>query len=580
MNLIERIQKFYLGFYGRPADVGGINYWLDQATGRYLNQDSQLAAAFGSTDQVEFRTLYGQSPSIQEFITRVYANLFGRPAEIEGIMEYGRFFDSYLAQGISSDEARAILIARIIDGASGSDRIAIQNKSKLAMSLTDELSLKVAAISDRTDLTTVQNFFSGDGSDFWYASAVNRLPSLVTSIQANDSVADFMNASVGNERTTTPNPEALGRVIYSRGFLLESDANTGQISGSVQIQLQGAKFAGAIGSNKGVVANVPKGLTAKLVKVSDDLATLSSQGKAAPHAFANSAVNIKVSFFDRDFVGATAAQIEGAVRENFGIGFIDAAIRVQDGTVLANGEIANSLSINLDTDTLLIGGKLGRPISGNLSYATGADLSQSSGPAGNKSVVQFVGDANDNSYLASYIGDFIRGGGGNDFLRGGPGKDTFIFEATAEANGVDTIAGFSIAQGDVLNFSAFLNVTGTSLVAAQTASTPQKAWANGDVLVYQGTPVTTSEELIALFDATGTDTTRPFSYARSDGKAVVITAGVTGDAHIWYLLKEKDATPVFQSAKNPITESEVSLVGVLQGVHNLTLVPFTAGNFL
>jgi len=64
MSDADRLQKFYLAYYGRPADPMGLNYWLSQMAGRLKNQDVALAAALGSTDQAEFRALYGNLPSV------------------------------------------------------------------------------------------------------------------------------------------------------------------------------------------------------------------------------------------------------------------------------------------------------------------------------------------------------------------------------------------------------------------------------------------------------------------------------------------------------------------------------------
>jgi hypothetical protein len=119
MSSPDRIQKFYIGFYGRPADLPGFSYWLEQVNGAYLNQDSRMAAAFGSTDQAEFRALYGQQPTIELFVSKVYENLFGRAAEVEGVAYYKQEYDRFIDANVSADEARAILIARIIDGAQG-----------------------------------------------------------------------------------------------------------------------------------------------------------------------------------------------------------------------------------------------------------------------------------------------------------------------------------------------------------------------------------------------------------------------------------------------------------------------------
>ncbi|MFZ9759379.1 MAG: DUF4214 domain-containing protein, partial [Burkholderiaceae bacterium] len=469
MSLLVRLQEFYLGFYGRPADPGGLAYWIEQANGAYLNQDSQMAAAFGSTDQAEFRTLYGQAPSIESFVERVYQNLFGRSAEAEGVVFFANTYNQYLFAGVSPDQARAILIARIIDGASGTDRIAITNKVSVAISVTDELKLKSAAISDASELLAVQNYFAGDGSDAWRATTSDRVAQFVNSLQANDSVADFMNVAVTSERGIVPLPDASERLSYTRNFLLESDGNAGQISGSIQINLQGGKFAGSAGDSLGTVTNVPAGLTAKLVKLSDTGAQLTFTGAATAHSFSNSVSNITVSFQDKDFQGLTASAIEGHTKSNLGIGFIDAAISVVDGLVTGTGSIANNLTVNLETNSLTLGTVAGRPIFGAVSAATGADFSETSGPEGSGFLVNFVGDANDNSYVASYVGDVIRGAAGNDLLTGGLGVDTFVFEASASVNGVDVIQGFDITVGDILDFSRFLNVTGTGLVATQSA---------------------------------------------------------------------------------------------------------------
>ena len=580
MSIIARLQQFYLGYYGRPADPGGLAYWIEQSNGVYLNRDHALAAAFGSTDQVEFRNLYSDAPYIEAFIDQVYQNLFGRQAELAGLLFFREQYENYLAEGVSEDQTRAFLIARVIDGASGSDRVAINNKVSVAIVVTDELKLKSAAISDPSELEEVQEYFAGTGDDTWRLIASNRASELVASLQANDSVADFMNVSVTSERGIIPMSDPTARLSYSRGFLLEGDTNEGRIAGSILINLQGGSFSGSSGDSLGTVALVPAGLTAKLVKLSDTEAQLTFTGAATAHKFVNSISKVAVQFRDIDFQNLTATQVEGYSKSNIGIGFIDAAITVSDDLVRGTGSITNNLTINLNTDVLNLGVAVGRPIFGSLADADGADLSNTSGPADSGFVVSFVGDANDNSYVASYVGDLVRAGGGDDTLTAGIGKDTFIFEASANANGFDTIKDFDIAGGDILDLSRFLNITGTGLVATQSANSEQVEWANGDVLVYQGVAITEEVDLVALFDQTSSDTAAPFSYAQSDGKAVVITSASDGDASIWYLVKNSNATSTFSADRNVVLESEVTLVGTLEGINNLSLSPFTAANFL
>ena len=64
-----RLQKFFLAFYGRPADPAGLNYWATQMDGRLKNDDTALAASLGSNDQAEFRMLYGNTPTVASFTT-------------------------------------------------------------------------------------------------------------------------------------------------------------------------------------------------------------------------------------------------------------------------------------------------------------------------------------------------------------------------------------------------------------------------------------------------------------------------------------------------------------------------------
>lgn len=580
MNLTARLQQFYIGYYGRPADPAGLAYWLGQANGAYYNQDSKLAAAFGSTDQAEFRALYTQTPTVESFIVRVYQNLFGREPDTAGLLYFNGLYREYTTtQGLSADAARAVLIARVIDGASGTDRVAMNNKVNLASAFTDEIRSKNVSISDSSDLSLVRSIFTstGAGTDAWFTSQRAGLSDLVTRVQSNDSVMDFMNALVSLEQGITPNPTASARITYSGNYLLESDANNGQVMGSIILELSSGSFSGAVGSAKGVVSNVPKGLTAKLVKTSATTLTLSFSGAADSHDFASSVANLSVVLTDLDFVGLQAAAVEGSTKTNLGLGFIDTALNITNGIVRASGALTQGMTIDLESDTLTVGSVAGRPLYGSISQASGADFSGTSGSG--KFNVQFTGDSSANSYKASGLGDVIRGKGGNDDLTGGAGKDTFVFESTASANGMDRIKAFSLGS-DILDFSRYLNVTGTKNVKTQVAGSTQVTWANGDVLVWQGSNASSAATVKALFAASATDKASPFSFAQSDGKAVVITAGLTGDAYIWFIKKEANATATFDATKNVIEEGDITLVGVLEGVSNIALVPFGSGNFI
>jgi len=77
---------------------------------------------------------------------------------------------------------------------------------------------------------------------------------------------------------------------------------------------------------------------------------------------------------------------------------------------------------------------------------------------GNNSSNTLNGTARADTIDAKGGNDKIRGYGGDDILYGGLGSDTFIFESTASANGVDTLMDYSYsatrgAEQDILDFS-------------------------------------------------------------------------------------------------------------------------------
>ena len=121
---------------------------------------------------------------------------------------------------------------------------------------------------------------------------------------------------------------------------------------------------------------------------------------------------------------------------------------------------------------------------------------------------------------------------------------------TPVANGVDTITNFTIGKGgDVLNFSAFLNKTGTTKIAAvNAAATTPKAWANGDV------PGGTGQRPRHHKNCRPVRCRQSFHGPTVASKMVIITADIIGDASVWYVINQLDV--------NNITPDEIVLVGV------------------
>jgi hypothetical protein len=364
-------------------------------------------------------------------------------------------------------------------------------------------------------------------------------------------------------------------LTYSTTTLVESSANDGSVSTTVTITLSGDTFAGKIGAALGKVTGAPSGLTASLTKTTDTTATLLLTGTAKAHGVADSTNAMNLVFSVTDFVSASIAGKTG-ISQPFSVSFFEMPLAENNGLLAINGTISNALTVDLGVDKVLFGNTPASLSSGSMSNVRDVDLQ---GLQGSKTTVTLIGDSADNILKASKLGGTITGGQGGDTLYLNSGVDTLMFASGAADNGVDVIYGFKPGVGgDVLNFSAFLNKTGTShLTAVTQASTGNTAWTNGDVLVAVGNGLDTPVAVAALFSS-GPTIDAPFAQpsvaAKSaPAKAVLITADIVGDARIWYVVN--------QTGTSVIDNTEVTLVGLLKDVNNLALTGygFVAANF-
>ena len=70
------VQKYYIGFYGRPADPVGLAYWMTQ---------DHAAALAGFGNSPEYAALYA-SMSVTQRVAQVYENVLGRTADPAGLI--------------------------------------------------------------------------------------------------------------------------------------------------------------------------------------------------------------------------------------------------------------------------------------------------------------------------------------------------------------------------------------------------------------------------------------------------------------------------------------------------------------
>ena len=136
MSANELIQKYYIGFYGRPADPFGIHYWSDRLEEGSESPGSVLEA-FADSD--EAREFVFQDPDTgldyeyPELVNNIYQNLFGRDAEEEGL-------DFYVDKLESGEMSLVTIVRNIMDGALDDDEpdaTVLDNKLEVADYFTD-----------------------------------------------------------------------------------------------------------------------------------------------------------------------------------------------------------------------------------------------------------------------------------------------------------------------------------------------------------------------------------------------------------------------------------------------------------
>lgn len=122
------VEQLYVAYFSRPADVGGLNYWMN-----ILSTDptgyQKISASFAASK--EYHDTYAGMDN-SSVVNAVYQHLFGRPAESSGL----NYWATLLNQNkITIDN----VVTQIAAGAQGTDLFAYNAKVAVASSFTDHM---------------------------------------------------------------------------------------------------------------------------------------------------------------------------------------------------------------------------------------------------------------------------------------------------------------------------------------------------------------------------------------------------------------------------------------------------------
>lgn len=487
------IQKLYVAYFNRPADVAGLNFWESVLEGN--NGDlNVVAAAFAAVP--EYTTAFAGKTNAQ-IVAQIYLNLFGHEGDAVGM----KFWVDAMAAGNMTVSQAVKFIA---DGAQGTDAEIVENKVIAATAFTAELDTPAeqAGYAGAGALTLAKAFLAGVTSDATLAAAT-------TPAALSASVAAVVKA--GTPFTLEGALATLNASLEAKSDFLASAAEVEAIDDLVAANATDAQIEAAIAANLATAATDIDALipgysdasaTLRAAKVAVAQTELTEALEAAEVELAadvkaiNAVVGLSAAIAASD--AATAAAEEAAT---------DAALAANaEAAALANAKtlsgnatiayVAGGAGLDDDTVTATVGGVAGTVLiefdadSEEFVLATGATEAKYAGitaylDAINASMAADAAlvEADAAAELAFNGADFLDSADDGTLLKAVAAKMVFSAAATKDrptaveisneaamhADKIDALDALVVANGDGANYAAVITSLGNAFNAAATA---------------------------------------------------------------------------------------------------------------
>jgi len=166
LSASQLITQIYIGYYHRAPDADGLNYWV----GRYKSAtDPMTLAQIAQSFSVQVESLdnypFLKNPNIASpstFITQVYANLFNRAPDSEGLA----YWTNQISTGKSTiGEAIMDIISGARDTDTTKDLSTLENKMTVALNWTDLLANTPGASFDAATAAEAREIIVGVTDD-------------------------------------------------------------------------------------------------------------------------------------------------------------------------------------------------------------------------------------------------------------------------------------------------------------------------------------------------------------------------------------------------------------------------------
>ena len=478
---INAITALYVGYFDRAPDPAGLQFWIDQIdNGREFNT---IAADFAASPEAVALYPYLTTPDVSSpaaFITNIYANLFGRAPEAEGL----EFWTGVLEDGSVSvaDMIEAIIMGARDDADAGTfDKSVLDNKVEVGLDFALEAG-NVAGFEFDADAKAAA------------VAAVNGVTEDQATVDAAKAATD---AFVTNGTVSGTTGETFTLTAEADNFVGTANADTFQAvegTGSAGTLTVFDKLDGGAGEDtlelisNGTVA-IPGGVSIKNIETVnitrdsasgsfdasvfggatqiwqiDDAAAIEGLVEGQTAGFRDTAAASVT--YDDDVTTASVAldnaangstvTVVGSDIETVNVsGSIDATAATitiglgADGTG-ADAVTALNLSLSSDTTITLAGTNAEELKTFDASGSTGGiSLSTNRGPYSNDLETVLTGSGDDVVYFDNDFGPNGGDGGGTVTIDTGAGNDDVSY--AAYTNSANTAASITLGEGnDVL----------------------------------------------------------------------------------------------------------------------------------
>lgn len=409
----NQVQNLYLAYFGRPAEQAGLTYWTAQTSATV----DQISAAFAQ--QPEYTATYGNLTRAQT-INTLYQNLFGRVAQSNELAYWNN----------STDVSVSKLALALTNGATGTDRLTLDNKVQFAtlVTTTQGTAGTVDAVKTGFNPTVVTTSPAGAANTSYAGVAAYVAAFTSTTVTAAQAAAQYYAlANTGLQATVSPTLTGTGSTLgagvdfkaLTAGTITLNGANgTNDISLATTNKATSLSLTGTISAADASAITEVNG-----TKIVDTLNVNVSSTAASTAAATDKVLTLNVA-------GLTALKTIDASASSAGInlGTLDAQVSL---TSVKTGAGADTLSINTTT---------GFTAGSTVTIDTGAGNDTVTATAGAASLNISTGDGVDTLTLTT--------GNSNLTVNAGAGNDLVTLKAVASTAGTTHVTTIDLGAGN------------------------------------------------------------------------------------------------------------------------------------